>query len=118
MKALEDLSWPHGRFAKVGGVNESELGRLEVGFCFLMEFSLKMDAHKLTKEAKYLISIANRDTNAIEDEGGGFELKLPDIKNKQAHAGNGREGEPRPQLTPTRSAEKRKASSSLPEIPV
>lgn len=35
MKALEDQSYPHRRFAKVGGVSESELGRLEVSFCFV-----------------------------------------------------------------------------------
>ena len=38
MKALEDLSWPHGRFAKVGGISELELGKLEIAFCFLMDF--------------------------------------------------------------------------------
>ena len=40
MKVFEDLSWPHRRFAKVGGVGERELGRLEVGFCFLMGWRL------------------------------------------------------------------------------
>ena len=50
MKALEDLSWPHGRFAKVGGISEPELARLEVGFCFLMDFGLKVDEKMLTEE--------------------------------------------------------------------
>jgi hypothetical protein len=30
MKALEDLSYPHSRFSKVGGVSEGELARLEI----------------------------------------------------------------------------------------
>lgn len=34
MKALEDLTYPHRRFAKVGGVGEAELARLEISFCF------------------------------------------------------------------------------------
>ena len=52
MKALEDLSWPHSRFSKVGGVNESELGRLEITFCFLMDFNLKMDEQRLIRESR------------------------------------------------------------------
>ncbi|KAH8674320.1 cyclin-domain-containing protein, partial [Xylariales sp. PMI_506] len=40
MKALEDLSYPHAKFAKVGGVSEVELARLEISFCFLAGFEL------------------------------------------------------------------------------
>ena len=40
MKALEDLSYPHTKFAKVGGVSETELARLEISFCFLTGFEL------------------------------------------------------------------------------
>ncbi|AEO68671.1 uncharacterized protein THITE_2118265 [Thermothielavioides terrestris NRRL 8126] len=47
MKALEDLSYPHGRFAKVGGVSERELARLEISFCFLTGFELAVDAPAL-----------------------------------------------------------------------
>lgn len=52
MKALEDLSYPHRRFAKVGGVTESELGRLEVSFCFVTNFELKVTSEMLLKHAK------------------------------------------------------------------
>lgn len=34
-KGLEDLSYPHKRFAKVGGLSEFELSRLEVSKCHL-----------------------------------------------------------------------------------
>lgn len=51
MKALEDLSYPHRRFAKVGGVSEPELGRLEISFCFLTNFELKVDKEMLYKQA-------------------------------------------------------------------
>jgi hypothetical protein len=40
MKALEDLSYPHSKMAKVGGVSELELARLEISFCFLTNFEL------------------------------------------------------------------------------
>ena len=52
MKALEDLSYPHHRFAKVGGVGEPELARLEVSFCFLMGFDLKVDEKMLLQHAE------------------------------------------------------------------
>ena len=51
MKALEDLSYPHRRFAKVGGVSEPELGRLEVSFCFLTKFDLRVNKEMLHKQA-------------------------------------------------------------------
>lgn len=51
MKALEDLSYPHRRFAKVGGVSETELSRLEVSFCFLTNFELKVDERMLWRRA-------------------------------------------------------------------
>lgn len=39
-KALEDLAYPHAKVAKVGGVSEAELARLEISFCFLAGFEL------------------------------------------------------------------------------
>ena len=56
MKAIEDLSYPHSRFAKVGGVTETELGRLEISFCFLTNFELKVDHDTLQDEA---VSLGN-----------------------------------------------------------
>jgi Cyclin len=54
MKALEDLSYPHSRFARVGGVAERELTRLEITFCFLTDFDLGVDAPALLAQAKLL----------------------------------------------------------------
>ena len=42
-KTLEDLSYAHARFARVGGLADLELQRLEVSFCFLMDFELRVD---------------------------------------------------------------------------
>lgn len=47
MKALEDLSYPHAKVAKVGGVSELELARLEISFCFLCGFELVVGAAML-----------------------------------------------------------------------
>lgn len=47
MKALEDLSYPHAKVAKVGGVSELELARLEISFCFLCGFELMVGSAML-----------------------------------------------------------------------
>ncbi|KAF7594295.1 hypothetical protein BBP40_009695 [Aspergillus hancockii] len=54
MKTLEDLSYPHSRVAKVGGVTEHELSKLEISFCFLVDFELRVDAHMLIDQARVL----------------------------------------------------------------
>ncbi|KAF8252855.1 cyclin-domain-containing protein [Wilcoxina mikolae CBS 423.85] len=53
-KTLEDLSYPHTRFAKVGGLSDLELSKLEVSFCFLMDFELKVDRAMLQCHADLL----------------------------------------------------------------
>ncbi|KAH0555869.1 hypothetical protein GP486_006187 [Trichoglossum hirsutum] len=58
MKALEDRSYAHKRFAKVGGVSEVELGRLEISFCFLTNFELKIDREMLEEQAAILREVA------------------------------------------------------------
>lgn len=58
MKALEDFSYPHRRFAKVGGVSETELGRLEISFCFITDFELRVNKEGLLEHAK---SISNQE---------------------------------------------------------
>lgn len=52
MKALEDRNFAHSRFAKVGGVTERELLRLELSFCYLADFELRVDAEMLLNEAR------------------------------------------------------------------
>lgn len=47
MKVLEDLSYPHAKVAKVGGVSDVELARLEISFCFLCGFELVVTAAML-----------------------------------------------------------------------
>lgn len=50
IKALEDQGYPHTRIAKVGGVTNLELSKLEISFCFLADFDLRVDARLLMGE--------------------------------------------------------------------
>ena len=76
MKALEDLSYPHRRFAKVGGVTETELGRLEVSFCFVTNFELKVDKEMLLKHAMTI-----RQGSSLWEPPVGFQPRLPPLRN-------------------------------------
>jgi hypothetical protein len=51
-KLLEDLSYAHARFARVGGVTERELTRLEVNFVFLAEFHLLVGEAEMSAAAR------------------------------------------------------------------
>ena len=77
MKALEDLSYPHKRFARVGGVTETELGRLEVSFCFVTNFELKVDKEMLLKHAMTIKQGSNLWELPV-----GFQPRLPPLRNK------------------------------------
>jgi hypothetical protein len=59
MKALEDLSYPHSRFSRVGGVSEGELARLEISFCFLTNFEFKTSKETLLDHAISLKEISS-----------------------------------------------------------
>ncbi|RYP53490.1 hypothetical protein DL768_001527 [Monosporascus sp. mg162] len=56
MKALEDLSYPHKKIARVGGVSEAELARLEISFCFLTSFELVVGEEALRRHWEVLKS--------------------------------------------------------------
>ncbi|KAI9832693.1 MAG: hypothetical protein M1819_004279 [Sarea resinae] len=84
MKALEDLSYPHQRFARVGGVSENELGRLEVTFCFLTNFTLKVDAEMLQQHA-----MALRDSASLHSLPTEFQLKMPSFREKRVSPARG-----------------------------
>jgi len=76
MKALEDLSYPHRRFAKVGGITESELGRLEISFCFLTDFELRVD-----KEVLHTHAVMMRDSARFHGLSRSFQPSLPEARN-------------------------------------
>ncbi|POS73345.1 cyclin-dependent protein kinase complex component [Diaporthe helianthi] len=75
MKALEDLSYPHAKVAKVGGVSEVELARLEISFCFLCGFELVVGAGLLQD---HWINMKNgADLSRIGAGGGGPQGRMP-----------------------------------------
>lgn len=75
MKALEDLSYPHSRFAKVGGVSEAELGRLEISFCFVTNFELRVTEEMLLSHVEAL-----RDGLFPDTVPPAFQPRLPALK--------------------------------------
>ena len=79
MKALEDLSYPHSRFAKVGGVTEPELARLEVSFCFVTDFNLRVTSEMLLDHVK-----TARDSISLSKVPESFQPKLPLPKDKRS----------------------------------
>lgn len=85
MKKLEDQKYGHSRFAKVGGVSEAELGKLEVSFCFLTSFDLKADEGMLTAHAR-----AVRDGTALCLPVLEFVPVLPALREKQSNLVIGR----------------------------
>ena len=78
MKALEDLSYSHQRFAKVGGVSEPELAKLEVSFCFLTNFELRVDHEMLLHHAKTI-----REGPLIYGCLADIDLRLPWLQDKR-----------------------------------
>lgn len=78
MKAVEDRSYAHSRFSKVGGVTEPELGRLEISFCFVTDFALRVTSEMLLEHAK-----TARDGSALSKMPNGFQPKLPLLQDKR-----------------------------------
>ncbi|WXC63376.1 hypothetical protein SNK03_009198 [Fusarium graminearum] len=64
-KALEDVQYPHAKLAKVGGVSEAELLRLEISFCFLAKFDFFVDMPML--QSHYDSFMNKTKTRVVED---------------------------------------------------
>lgn len=77
MKALEDQSYPARRFAKVGGVSEAELKRLEIAFCYVSNFELRVTQEMLEEHVEQL-----RKGILVPKGGTAFQPKLP-VMSKQ-----------------------------------
>ncbi|KAI1360516.1 cyclin-domain-containing protein [Xylaria arbuscula] len=75
MKALEDLSYPHAKIARVGGVSEVELARLEISFCFLAGFELVVGEEALRNHWEML-----RQNSSIGSSGSGVGGTIPNLK--------------------------------------
>lgn len=79
MKVLEDLSYPHSKVAKVGGVSELELARLEISFCFLCGFELVVGATVL--QDHWMTMKNGPDLSAIGNSGAVLpSLTMPNLR--------------------------------------
>ncbi|CAK7274366.1 hypothetical protein SEPCBS119000_006133 [Sporothrix epigloea] len=67
MKALEDLSYAHAKMARVGGVTEAELARLEINFCFLAGFELSLCADDMRQH--WMLMKSGRAVGSLEQDG-------------------------------------------------
>lgn len=77
MKVLEDLSYPHAKVAKVGGVSDVELARLEISFCFLCGFELIVGAGLLQQHWTTMKN--GPDLSGIGNPAGGEDMPLPGL---------------------------------------
>ena len=80
MKALEDLSYPHSKISKVGGVSEAELARLEISFCFLAGFDLVVREESL--RSHWIVLRDGRASELLDRMEGVKELKLDGRRRK------------------------------------
>ncbi|KAL1888264.1 hypothetical protein Sste5346_009656 [Sporothrix stenoceras] len=67
MKALEDLSYAHTKVARVGGVTEAELARLEINFCFLAGFELSVCAEDMQQH--WMLMKSGRAVGSLDQDG-------------------------------------------------
>lgn len=88
MKALEDQSYAHAKMAKVGGVSEAELARLEIHFCFLTNFELAVTEEALRMHWEIL-----REGRALEALGGAREVPVLRLERRR-RGRNSEEEEP------------------------
>ncbi|ROV88555.1 hypothetical protein VMCG_10370 [Cytospora schulzeri] len=77
MKVLEDLSYPHTKVAKVGGVSDVELARLEISFCFLCGFELVVTAGMLQEHWTTMKN--GPDLSGIGNDMGNGKIPLPGL---------------------------------------
>ncbi|KAL8704633.1 MAG: hypothetical protein Q9201_002219 [Fulgogasparrea decipioides] len=78
-KANDDRNYPHKRFARVGGVTEPELTRLELAFCFVTDFDLWVTPEMLKEHARVA-----RDSGRMINSWDSFRLRIPRSKNKNS----------------------------------
>ncbi|KAL8810715.1 MAG: hypothetical protein Q9223_002162 [Gallowayella weberi] len=77
-KAVDDTNFRHKRFAHVGGITERELGRLEIAFCFLTDFDLRVTAEMLQEHVKMA-----SDTGRWHEKLSNFRPMVPSLLDKR-----------------------------------
>ena len=82
MKALEDLRYSQCRFAGVGGVAGSELGKLEIALCYLIDFELQLESELLYSKVEALRQAARQAAFVSSDSRLVFEPRIPTSKKR------------------------------------
>ncbi|GAB7339801.1 hypothetical protein MBLNU457_6350t1 [Dothideomycetes sp. NU457] len=75
-KVLEDNKWSQERIAKVGGISNKELYRLEISLCYLLDFNLFVSPDAVQKGMFLLQQAARQSRNVKRRLSDGFRMKL------------------------------------------
>jgi len=75
-KVLEDNKWSQERIAKVGGISNKELYRLEISLCYLLDFNLFVSPEAVKRSMFALQQAARQSRNIKRRLSDGFRMKL------------------------------------------
>ena len=76
-KTLEDNKWTQERIARLGGVSTQELRKLEISFCYLLNFDLFLRPEDLQRSMWLLQSTARQGLALRKRLSDGFIMRLP-----------------------------------------
>lgn len=76
-KTLEDNKWTQERIARLGGVSPQELRKLEISFCYLLDFDLFLRPEDLKRSMWLLQSTARQGLAMRRRLSEGFTMRLP-----------------------------------------
>lgn len=76
-KSLEDNKWTQERIARLGGVSTKELRKLEISFCYLLNFDLFLRPEDLQRSMWLLQSTARQGLALRRRLSEGFIMRLP-----------------------------------------
>jgi hypothetical protein len=76
-KSLEDNKWTQERIARLGGISTNELRKLEISFCYLLNFDLFLRPEDLQRSMWLLQSTARQGLSIRRRLSEGFIMRLP-----------------------------------------
>ncbi|KAI5257193.1 cyclin-domain-containing protein [Aureobasidium subglaciale] len=76
-KSLEDNKWTQERIARLGGISTNELRKLEISFCYLLNFDLFLRPEDLQRSMWLLQSTARQGLSVRRRLSEGFIMRLP-----------------------------------------
>ncbi|THW92930.1 cyclin-domain-containing protein [Aureobasidium pullulans] len=76
-KSLEDNKWTQERIARLGGISTNELRKLEISFCYLLNFDLFLRPEDLQRSMWLLQSTGRQGLSVRRRLSEGFIMRLP-----------------------------------------